>query len=256
MQALRVATILPTPHLGLVESDYLMCLAPVLGDPDYSGWFSERAREGAHVIMDNGAAEADTPFQAVELFELATRIGATEMTLPDAIRDSAKTRRLHLMAAEHAESYDVRLMGIPQGRTRREWSACAQFMVNCADLLGLSAVGVSKFQHGIWESRAQAIGSVADLVSSDLEIHLLGCWGDDPAEAHRTALELPDGRVRGVDSGIAAIYAQSGRTLADGLGRSDVPGHSLDFSRELSGDGLALLEANVSMWLRAVRAGV
>jgi hypothetical protein len=253
MQPLSVATILPTAHLDLDDSDYHMCLAHLLGDQRYSDWFAARAAEGHHVLMDNGAAEAGIPMEAERLFELATRIGATEMTLPDVIRDSAKTRRLHLAASDLAESYNVRLMGVPQGRTQQEWASCARFMVDCADLLGIGAIGVSKFQYGVWRDRAEAILAVPGLLDSGLEIHLLGCWGADPTEAHRTAAALPDGLVRGIDSGIAAIYAQEGRALLlDGSDRSNDPGHNLDFSRELSGRGLKMLELNIQIWRRAV----
>lgn len=255
MQPMRIATILPTSCLGLDESDYHMCLAHLMGPGPYRDWFAQKASAGEHVLMDNGSAECGVPLPAETLFDLATGVGATEMTLPDVIWDSARTRELHLQAAELAGSYPVRLMAIPQGSTRREWSGSARYMLEHADALGISAIGVSKFQHGVWVDRAQAILSVPGLVASDLDIHLLGCWGDDPTEAFRTAAALPDGRVRGIDSGIAAIYAQSGHKLMCGRSGRGRPGHHLDFAQAYSPAQRDLLVSNIRRWKNAIRAG-
>lgn len=256
MQPMRIATILPISCLGLDESDYHMCLAHLMGPGPYRDWFAQKASAGEHVLMDNGSAECGVPLPAETLFDLAADVGVTEMTLPDVIWDSARTRELHLQAAELAGSYPVRLMAIPQGRTRREWVSSAEYMLEHADALGIGAIGVSKFQHGVWADRAQAILSVPGLVASDLDIHLLGCWGDDPTEAFRTAAALPDGRVRGIDSGIAAIYAQNGHELMRGPSSRGLPGHHLDFTRDYDPVQRGLLVSNIQRWKRAVRTGV
>jgi hypothetical protein len=245
---MRISTIVPIPHLGIDRSGYHMCLAHLMSDPTYLNYFKERASLGDHVLMDNGSVETGKPLPDTELFYIAENVRATEMTLPDHIRDKDKTMELHDRASGLVHSHKIRIMGIPQGATQRQWTECASWMLSNADRLGIGAIGVSRFQYGIWPDRADAILSVPGLVDSDLEIHLLGCWGSDPTEAFRTSKILPPGRIRGIDSGIAAMFTQGNARL----GYTDRPVESLDFNQRLN---RRLLEWNIDRWIRMVTRG-
>jgi hypothetical protein len=249
---MKIATILPVSYLKLDEFvDYHMCLAHMMGIKDYWDHFEKMAKRGDHVLMDNGAAENGVPLPIEQILGIAEASGVTEITLPDHIRDRDKTLDAHAAAAEIATSYDVKLMGIPQGRSQKQWTECARIMLSCKSYYGIEAIGISKYQHGIWDSRLDAINSVRGLIDSDMEIHLLGCYGDDPTEAYRVEQALP-GRVRGIDSGISAIYAQNGQDLIGGYVDRAKPGHHLDFTKTPE---FRLLVKNINTWEDLVRYG-
>lgn len=249
---MKIAIILPVSHLLLDEScDYHMCLAHMMGIKDYWDHFERMAKRGDHVLMDNGAAENGTPLPIEQILGIAEASGVTEITLPDHIRDRDKTLNAHAAAAEIATSYNVRLMGIPQGKSQKQWTECARIMLSCKKYYGIEAIGISKYQRGIWDSRLDAIQSVAGLVESDMDIHLLGCFGEDLTEAYRVEQALP-GRIRGIDSGIAAIYAQNGQSLIGGYVNRAEPGHHLDFAKTPES---GLLIRNLNTWEDAVIYG-
>lgn len=92
---MEIATILPTKYLGMREDgQYNMCLAHLMDRPAYRDFFREQSRKGFFVLMDNGVVETNEPLKMEELIEIAEDIGATEMVLPDAIRD--KIGRAHV----------------------------------------------------------------------------------------------------------------------------------------------------------------
>lgn len=250
---MKIATILPTPHLTLEkESDYHMCLAHLMGDEKYADFFAKRARR-SFVLMDNGSVEVGHPMSARDLFFIAKRFGVTQVCLPDMIRDADKTLGLHAEASVVAQTITgISLMAIPQGSTKKQWVSCAESLLRMSDAWGIDAIGISRFQYGIWEDRAEAILAVPDLVDSDLDIHLLGCWGSDPTEAYATASQLPEGRIRGTDSGIAAIFTQAGLRLM----HDQRPKIDLDFSRYYDTAQMrSLLLRNVDRYKRAVTEG-
>jgi hypothetical protein len=250
MSDLRIATILPIPMMHRERrGNYHMCLAHLLDSYAYQGFFEEQAERGSFVLMDNGVVETGKSLPFEELLQRATRIRVTEMTLPDKIFDSATTLRMHEDAVrtprgECGASY----MGIPQGRDLDDWVKCATRMVDKADDWGLRAIGITKFLEGMTHHRSEAILRVPGLIESDLDIHLLGMLGDDPSEAYWTSVEVPD-RIRGVDSGCAAIWTQAGRLLGD----CDRPRIELDFQPSVI--DLDLLDLNLDRWRCYARYG-
>lgn len=235
---MKIATIVPTKHLHLIEKDpYHLCLAhQVLKDPLYAMFFMEQRKVHNHfVIMDNGAAETGKSLPTSTLIRAAMKVQPNEMVLPDTIKDMHQT----LLDSEEAlnqirrELPHMRLMGVPQGRTKHEWMQCLLTMISW----GVDTIGVSKFTvPEVFASRVHAIDVMQGL---DADIHILGS-ADLPGEIHEMDYLYPD-RVRGTDSGIAAIYAQDGREII-----GPRPDHVIDLDAELDED---LLSTNIQLWL-------
>jgi hypothetical protein len=248
---MRIATILPIPFMRLeMESDYHMCLAHLLCYPAYAMFFADQVDRGRFVLMDNGVVETGVAMPIDRLFTLAEALRPTQVCLPDAINDKRSTlTKFHLAARQWAGGFET--MVIPQGETLVEWVRCAKTMLNEAGAAGVTAMGITKFLEGKVACRADAIEAVPGLVDSGLDLHLLGVMGDDPTEIHETDTRLP-GRIRGCDSGVAAIYTQEGLTV----GAAPRPRVELDFNPQPFGDArMRRLEKNIARWKSAAAAG-
>lgn len=241
---MKIATILPTEYLGLeMRNDYHLCLAHLLGDARYGEFFKHQARKGNLVMMDNGVVETGEPMDIHELITLADHHGVHEMVLPDKIYSKQETlmrggRAMFYFYKKRSEmEHDIDLVAVPQGADAREWAICVKEMLEWP----VKTIGISRFIYRYFPSRAEALRSVPELVDSDKEIHLLGC-PNDPREIYEVEQAFP-GRVRGVDSGIAAMYTQVGKYAGDGDPKPDV---ELDFSNDALDEGL--LQRNVEWW--------
>jgi len=247
---MKIATILPIPFMWLErDSDYHMCLAHLLRDPAYYMFFADQVDRGRFVLMDNGVVETGVAKPVEELFALAETLRPTQVCLPDSINNKRSTLALfHSAARQWAGGFET--MVIPQGETLIEWVRCAKTMLNEAGAAGVTAMGITKFLEGKVACRADAIEAVPGLVDSGLELHLLGVLGDDPTEIYETDKRLP-GRIRGCDSGVAAIYTQEG--LAVGV--DPRPRVELDFNPGPFASRRAALEVNIARWKSAVARG-
>ncbi len=249
---MQVATILPTRYLWLeADSDYHLCLAHLLhSDPEYANFFKEQSRRGSYVIMDNGVVETGEAMPIEELMELADCVEASEIILPDVLRDKDATLGLSEGALIYAQNHGWcgSIMAVPQGNTPEEWKECLEVMVTWP----VTAIGISRFLvPEVYPNRAEALRDAYDqLTWMDKCYHLLGCPGH-PQEIWDAYKVLPQS-VRGTDSGIAAIYTEAGLLAEEGHGKPDV---ELNFS---AGDGYAeydadLLMRNYAWWKRSVR---
>jgi hypothetical protein len=236
---MNVATILPIPCMKLTEWDeYFMCLAHLLDDDKYMGFFREKSRRGDSVIMDNGVVETGLPMEASVLFELAEKVEATELILPDALNDSAKTLTLGAEAIGNWYG-DVGLLAVPQGETLKEWRSCMLEMLSWP----IMTIGISKFTAKFLPTRLEVLKAAPELIESKIDIHLLGCVSisNEIAEIE----EAFPRRVKGVDSGIAAIAAQAGKAL-ESVPRGQRVNVELDFFNPWL--SAPLLDANIDFW--------
>lgn len=244
---MKIATILPTRHLGIEEcNDYHLCLAHLMKDEEYKAFFKRKAGEGCFVMMDNGVVETGVPMPIERLVKIAKEVGVSEMVLPDSIYDHDKTLEMGKSALEYLhEDKDmwgkVSIMAVPQGKDPDEWVDCARKMLDWP--LYINTIGISKFVSAYFPNRYRALTAAPFLIESERSVHLLGCPGD-PNEVALVE-EMLHGLVRGVDSGIAAMFTKAG-VLMNGVNKR--PKIELDFSNDsLQPD---LLACNVSFWLR------
>lgn len=236
---MKVATIVPTAYLHLVQNDnYHLCLAQAIGaDGRYTDFYRTAAASGDHVILDNGAAEGYMP-SIEELYEKALLINASEMVLPDkffAMRDTLRATDNAINYLEKA-GYKKPRMAVPQGRSLVEWYDCALEMSEWVDCLGIPKNLV--FLDGPY-GRLKAITALR-LAGVEVDMHLLGCW-EDPREVGM--LFEHAGRIRGVDSRIPYLYASEGRSLLPG---SKPAKRTIDFDD--TSVSVTLLQDNISRW--------
>lgn len=253
MPALKIATILPVPFLNWENrADYHMCLAHLMHVPQYGQFFLDQAQSGKFVLMDNGVVETGLPLPFEELLTIGRAFDVTQMTLPDRIRDARATLELHEEAATGVRGRHPSFMAIPQGRNAEEWVSCCQTMIEAAPEWGVRAIGVTKFLEGMVTQRSQAI-LASGLLDSGLDVHLLGCLANDPTEAYRSHVACGY-RLRGVDSGMAAIWTQAGLVV----GKDPRPKIELDFYTHDNMPDVyddKLLRANIRRWKSAVTEG-
>lgn len=241
---MKISTILPTSYLFLeAESDYHLCLAhQVKKDPDYADFFWRRAANGAFVIMDNGIVETGSPLSIEELVSLADLIECQEMVLPDSIGNADETIERSFRALRSAGPQHIcglSLMAVPQGSTPDEWIECVREML----LWNVDTIGITRFLvPKVFPSRSEALKRVPELIASDKDIHMLGCPGH-PREIAEIDKAFPD-RIRGVDSGIAAIYTQVSTIMRnDGQSKPNqvIDLDTIDLNEEI-------LKRNIAFW--------
>ena len=239
MKEFKVAHIVPVSHLGdTADNQYHMCLAHLVKESDeYTTHFAKMAVDGKFVLMDNGAAEG-AQLRFKELFEMYEKIKPTEIVLPDALFNSASTiqkSRVFLQMMQD-EGVEYRTMAVPQGRTLKEWAACARIF---AKDTRINTIGVSKFLNIATKDRYvrfRACEILSNLIREynridDLEVHLLGC-DEGPLIVKMCHEAYPF--VRGCDSAFAYLQAQAGKRMT--LMDDSRPGGTIDF---LGGQRLA-----------------
>ncbi len=237
------ATILPIPHLHLADNEtYNMALAHLVEDEAYADWFRMKSSRGDFILMDNGVVELGYPMESHEILARAREIGASEVVLPDYPLDRLRSMETHRRGLEDLGGI-LPLMAVPQGSSCGEWRESVLELIRWP----VNSIGVSRFVVELFPDRLHALCSVPELLDSDKEIHLLGC----PGIANEVALidMHLSGRIRGIDSGIAAIYAQEGIAIDSGEPKPNV---ELDFTAEVDED---LLKHNVEYWRREICYG-
>lgn len=246
---MKIATIVPTAHLDLTRHEtYHLALAQIaMRDKAYRRWFRQAAwRHGSFVMVDNGAAELGAGVQTRVLKRAAHLIDAHEVVLPDVVSNGSATRVASREGRRVWGSSDRRRMAVPHGATLEEYRNVAMEFLSWPDV---QTIGISRFvvDHGLVPNRIELLHLMPEIVNSNRAIHLLGCSGD-PGEAYYIERAFPN-RVRGIDSGIAAIYTQAGRSIRDG----PKPQIELDFGGTLDAELLAL---NIRDWRIRVASGV
>lgn len=208
---MRVANIVPHSNVEQFPDAYTMALAHrLLRYPSEVRWFHALSYHGAHVILDNGVAEVYSeeepegiPFDKVLM--LAQAIGAAEVCLPDVPYDKDGT-----LAGVHEWFNKVpwtQRMVVPQGKNPKEWLECLEALPTC------KVIGINRALTKWGTSRHWGLEQLERLgLHEKSDVHLLGAWDDPSEELPSIASRFP--WVRGVDTGIAAAYAQRGKKLS------------------------------------------
>lgn len=242
-----IATITPIRHLNLIDHDpYHLCLAHLVKKSEvYRAFF--RTQSSSFVIMDNGVVETKVPMPIDELISLGESIEADEIVLPDYIYDSHKTLISSGQALDHAiaNGCESWFMAVPQGASPEDWKACLDEMLKW----DINCIGLSRFLvPNIFPNRASALMYAPELLMSQKDIHLLGCPID--AKEIREAFNLMPNRIRGTDSGIAAIYAQAGLAISSGIAKPDI---ELDFEEKNHRIDDTILVDNIKTWKEEIQ---
>lgn len=221
---MKFAAITPTKYLNTLlqtQSSYHMALGQELvRDADYCEFYRGAIYRGDFVMVDNGAAEPEeerVPFG--QIAHVAMAIGASEIVMPDVLRESLTTIR---------KSTDPQWLEIippsmrcvvPQGKSWQEWLFCLRSLI---DKMEFRTIGVAKHLETLPGGRAVGLQLLHNYAFDKFyDVHMFGIWEKPIAEmnaAHNTSC-----RIRGIDSGAAVAYAQdelSGGWVLDEYHRS------------------------------------
>lgn len=251
---MEIATIVPSNYLHLVKDDYYhLCLAHLIGkDEEYTLFYQDMkcGPDSKFIIMDNGVAEGET-LDIEEIYYKASVVMADELVLPDVFLDGPATVKSSLAALNLLEefNYKGRIMAVPQGCDYDEWLRCATTLLKDGRIhtLGIPK-NLVKLKGNLGRLRAIMDLNLIRMIDN-VSIHLLGCW-TDPREVgmiYRNIRSVSPGvTIRGVDSGIATIYAQEGLPLIPD--KHPKPKRIVDFAgKDLDED---LLYQNINIWKR------
>lgn len=251
---MQVATIVPQQFLPLTDNEtFFMALAHLIEEGNsYTEFFRNRAKQGAYVLMDNGAAEHSQLKSFEQVLAKADLIGATEVVLMDSLMHKEETLKrtqgcLNYLR-ESGRMDDFKWMAVPQGKDLSWWKYCLINMLDMDKDRNINSIGISKFLtlNLTSDARVVALNIALKLLEeydrTDIDIHLLGC-AYDPSEVSYIE-QLWPGRVRSVDSAIAYVYAQKGLELSTGIAR---PEFEIEFLADHEID-IQLLVENIKRW--------
>lgn len=201
---------------------------------------SELSNRGGYVIVDNGAAEHDTP-PFNEVIDVANYIGADEIVLPDVVNDKDATLEALFSTASWERVAPRRRFIVPQGRTKAEWFECLEQML--AGMHGhesVAAIGISKYHP---TSRLDILNELSTgkyaALRNHAHIHILGLQTNDPISEVR-AFARHRRAPRGLDTGAPAAWAQNGKALTQSTRR-----YSLNWNDENLYEHEELLQHNM-----------
>ena len=215
MKFIGPATIVPRPHLDETKNDDIFLALSFIAksDPEYLLFFKERAAEGKFVILDNSTIEGGTPDNFGDVLNIAIRMRASEIVLPDYFQDSRRTLEAASEGLAYVKAnsgYHGKCMLAPKGTTAKEWATCAYaaLKIDGVDTIGLSYRYTKMFgQRGL-----VAYGMEDELIKTGKSLHFLGCDIDPHIEITSNAQK---NRIRSVDSSFAALYTKKGIRLSE-----------------------------------------
>lgn len=200
-----------------------LVLAQECHDGNYFGYYKDRRAQGDYLILDNGADELEEGIGLAATLEVATRLRAQEVVLPDVQWDAAATLQNSLGALSYLRSpegraaYDragrPRLQVVPQGRDNVEWAKTAEKLISATrvamhDLDGPSpVVGVAKQYDTLKGGRTWCCGVLRPHLTPAEDVHLLG-WAHRLMDPFEVAAKHP--WVRSIDSAKPIVYAMAG----------------------------------------------
>ncbi len=136
--------------------------------------FFQRRDKNDYIILDNGAAEGNE-FGSKHLFTIAEHMGAHEIVVPDALRDTEETLARALAFSRYANP-DYRYMGVLQGQTLSEVLKCLTAYLEMGPLNYITTIGIPRLLT-YWDKRVRV--TLAEWIMKQsfhatLEFHALG----------------------------------------------------------------------------------
>jgi hypothetical protein len=203
-------TLRGTIHLALAQHDW----------HDYTLAYVEAANRDHYIIVDNGAAENAT-VSDIELVSAARRFRASEIVVPDIMRDAEATIArcdIFFKGAKYELDFNTfRFMGVVQGRNMAEILRCAKHF---AKNQRIRTIGIPR--HLITTTTTKCIRidvalEIAKQFPDRFDFHLLG--------TDRTYLKelfyvgKYHGWIRSVDTSAPYIYSAAGIALPTNPGK-------------------------------------
>lgn len=213
---MKFAAIIPPSGLRILERvglGYHLCLAQeLLRSKEYREYYKILGRLGHFIIVDNGAAERDTPpFE--DVVRVAKYVSASEIVMPDVVLDKEATLAA-LLQGKVLDLVPPRMRFIvPQGRTPEEWQSCLETIDGHLSHR-FATIGLSKYHHEPFGGRAQLLKRINRWLRDAVHVHVLGIATANPLQ-EITELAAADASIRAVDTAAPVAYAQRSRKILD-----------------------------------------
>jgi len=243
----KISHIVSSDLLDLIDGrDFYMCLANIASkDENYCNFYKKKVEDGAFVLLDNGAAEADQMTLEV-MWSVIEKINPSEVILNDCLMDCEETVRRSIEAINFYKSrgYKGQYLFVPQGQNLREWIMCYELMKDyCVERLMdskcISTIGVSKFVTKGWKDSEARYSCCSYLSYEKPQVHLLGCH-ENINEVAKISKQFDF--IRSNDTAISYIYALSNKKITDG----DRPSGEINFIKsDLDEQQIEILKENM-----------
>ncbi len=203
---MKLAVIIPNyRHAQVMQLSFHFLLAQKVlkSRIEVSDFYRWRSSRGDHIIVDNGAPEGE-PISFDDLMHVATLVRATEIVLPDVLRDAETTLRLSTEPGVLRCVPPRQRFVVPQGKTWEEWYYCLNELVKrCAP----ATIGVPKWTSELPNGRLMALQLIyGGEFHRRCNVHLLGM-----ARPLRQEIdELNYDFVRSIDTALPIAMAQCG----------------------------------------------
>jgi len=217
---MKVCNIMPESLLSYHgdKTDYHLVIAPYIKKESYyMNFFKQRSNNGDYVIIDNGVIEYGHPMHFKEVIELAQKINANEIMLPDYSFNAERTfNEIVNQYNDVKDDYDLdqfNLIAVPQGGTVSEYLYCLERITNLdfVDTIGLTYL-VDRYPN---VDRTFIVGLMNEigLVDKNKEYHLLGYLGHEDMDPIKIQNISYYRWIRGIDTRTPIIYAYNGYQL-------------------------------------------
>lgn len=215
---MRLALIPPVSLIDdIFNTNYQMVL-PHLDDEHYTTAYMSARKRGDFLILDNGAAEGETPrFEA--LMDIANDYMVNEIVVPDVLGDMQQTLKCvedfgHFITNPSVSYQDgYGFMGVVQGRTMDEIYQCLD-LYNSLDWI--TTIGIPRILLETLDSPESRVGVarfIAENYGPRFSMHLLGTSPRHIRELSRFGADFEAAGVRGVDTSAPYNYANVGKFI-------------------------------------------
>jgi hypothetical protein len=207
---MKIAIILPDPKVAkTLRLSFHFLLASRITN-DIFRWYAYVASLGDFIIVDNGAPEGELVSKGT-LISAANAVRASEVILPDVLRDMEQTIELSTNKSLLNDVKPSRRFVVPQGSNWEEWEECARVLIReCRP----ATVGVPKWTQELPGGRVHGVKFLLRL-KKPFNIHLLG-MARPPREEFA---ELKIDGVRSIDTALPIALSQHDLILGAGTQR-------------------------------------
>lgn len=223
-----VAHIIPVSGLESISEDPIqMTLAQLLqNNAEYKNYYKKESKKEKFIIMDNGAFEGED-LTNEQLYELSQEFNPSEIVLKDILMGGEDSFKETVNSFNYFKNKRVkkRLMGVPQGKTLREWKKNAKKIIE----LGVDTVGIPRVLLKFGDDARLKASEFIRKKNLCVDIHLLGA-GNDFEETLRVLEKV---NIRSADTSLT--YLLSKQKLRPSL-KEVRPEKGIDFNEEVAGE--------------------
>lgn len=265
---LKHAVIAPSSYLHSIPEDFThfhLVLAHLLDNEEYATYYRARSRDGAFIIVDNGAFEFKKPLEPDELFAFIKKGGFTPNVVVAPDYPNQPWQKTYKAALKFSREYTqyfnpmkTKLMVVPQSVKGdwRGWLQCYRELAHVpyTSFIGMSILGIPNAWSTLTKTDDISFNRIfcteylirEGVQVKSLKHHYLGCG--DPRELlmmQQQGLAYSNDSSTAYWHGINRIcFDDTVRGLADGKINKDV-----DFDIDFQADRMEYVEYNLE-WIQ------